>query len=145
MRRNQRLSATQILLWSTFGVGGGLLAGFALGEWVGGVNQTRVRRGSQEPGTARSPLHHTSAGVARAAAAALGAEPRSGGLRPRGGAVSRRSVELHGWVRDRARTGPAPPGWPAPSPAWKRSSTASWFAARTTGSSPAKLATDQSA
>ena len=33
-----------MLLWTTLGVGGGLLAAIALSEWVGGVNPTRVRR-----------------------------------------------------------------------------------------------------
>jgi len=101
---NQRLSGTQILLWTTFGVGTGLLAGFALSEWVGGVNQTRVRRVAK--GLAQSGLlHHTSAASARAVDTALKAEPRLAGCALEVVPISRRSVELRGWVGDRpART-----------------------------------------
>ena len=104
MQRNQRLSGTQILLWTTFGVGTGLLAGFALSEWVGGVNQTRVRRVAK--GLAQSGLlHHTSAASARAVETALRAEPRLAGCALEVVPISRRSVELRGWVGDRpART-----------------------------------------
>ncbi len=104
MRRNKGLSGTQILLWSTFGVGTGLLAGFALGEWVGGVNQTRVRRVARSLGDT-GMLHHTSAASARAVETALGAEPRLAGCALEVVPISRRSVELRGWVGDRpART-----------------------------------------
>ena len=40
MTRNKRLSGAQVFLWTTFGVGTGLVAGFALSEWVGGVKYT---------------------------------------------------------------------------------------------------------
>ena len=104
MRRNKGLSGTQILLWSTFGVGTGLLAGLALGEWVGGVNQTRVRRVARTLGYPGA-LHHTSAASARAVQTALGAEPRLAGCTLEVVPISRRSVELRGWVGDRpART-----------------------------------------
>jgi hypothetical protein len=104
VRRNQRLSGSQILLWSTFGLGTGLLAGFALGEWVGGVNQTRVRRAAKSLGRSVG-LHHTSAASARAVETALGAEPRLTGCALEVVPISRRSVELRGWVKDRpART-----------------------------------------
>jgi hypothetical protein len=104
VRRNQRLSGTQILLWSTFGVGTGLLAGFALGEWVGGVNQTRVRRVPKGLGFS-GVLHHTSAASARAVETAFGAEPRLAGCALEVVPISRSSVELRGWVGDRpART-----------------------------------------
>ena len=104
MRRNKGLSGTQILLWSTLGVGTGLLAGLALGEWVGGVNQTRVRRVARTLGYPGA-LHHTSAASARAVQTALGAEPRLAGCTLEVVPISRRSVELRGWVGDRpART-----------------------------------------
>jgi BON domain len=103
VRRDNRLSKIQILLWSTFGVGTGLLAGLALGEWVGGVNQTRVRRAAQSLGSRRRQL--TSAASARAVEAALGAEPRLAGCVLEVVPISRSSVELRGWVGDRpART-----------------------------------------
>jgi hypothetical protein len=103
VRRDNRLSKIQILLWSTFGVGTGLLAGLALGEWVGGVSQTRVRRVAQSLGSRRR--QHTSAASARAVEAALGAEPRLAGCTLEVVPISRSSVELRGWVGDRpART-----------------------------------------
>ena len=104
MRQSKGLSGTQIVLWTTFGVGTGLLAGFVLGEWVGGVNQTRVRRVAK--GLAQSGLlHHTSAASARAVETALKAEPRLAGCALEVVPISRRSVELRGWVGDRpART-----------------------------------------
>jgi len=89
------------LLWSTFGVGTGLLAGLALGEWVGGVNQTRVRRVTKSLGYSGG-LHHTSAASARAVETALGAEPRLANCALEVVPISRRSVELRGWVGDRA-------------------------------------------
>jgi osmotically-inducible protein OsmY len=92
------------LLWSTFGVGTGLVAGFALGEWVGGVNQTRVRRVAKSLG-GPGVLHHTSAASARAVETALGAEARLAGCTLEVVPISRRSVELRGWVGNRpART-----------------------------------------
>ncbi|HYF40678.1 MAG TPA: BON domain-containing protein [Gemmatimonadales bacterium] len=99
MRRDE-LSVTQILLWTTFGLGTGLLAGFALSEWVGGVNRTRFRR------AARRIAHHgparvTAAGSARAVDAAIRAEPRLANFTIEVTAVSRGTVELRGWVTDR--------------------------------------------
>ena len=104
MRRKEPLSGIQIVLWSTFGVGTGLLAGFALSEWVGGVSQTRVRRVAKGLGYTGG-LHHTSAASARAVETALAAEPRLAGCTLEVLPISRRSVELRGWVGDRsART-----------------------------------------
>lgn len=104
MTPRKRLSGTQIILWTTFGVGTGLMAGFALSEWVGGVNQTRVRRVAK--GLSQlAPVHHTSAASARAVETALAAEPRLGGCTLEVVPISQRSVELRGWVVDRpART-----------------------------------------
>ena len=101
MTRNKRLSGAQVFLWTTFGVGTGLVAGFALSEWLGGVNQTRVRRVAKSLGETR-PGHHTSAASARAVQTALGAEPRLTGCALEVLPISRRSVELRGWVGDRA-------------------------------------------
>jgi hypothetical protein len=104
VRRRKSLSAGQIFLWSTFGLGSGLLAGFALSEWVGGVNQTRMRRVAKSLGHP-SHLHHTSAASARAVEAALSAETRLKGCSLEVVPISRSSVELRGWVGDRpART-----------------------------------------
>jgi hypothetical protein len=95
------MSGAQAFLWTTFGVGTGLVAGFALSEWVGGVNQTRVRRVAKSLGQ-MVPVHHTSAASARAVETALGAEPRLAGCPLEVVPISRRSVELRGWVGDRA-------------------------------------------
>jgi hypothetical protein len=102
--RTDELSSTQILLWTTLGVGTGLVAGFALSEWVGGVNPTRFRRVAERLGqTTRARV--TPAASARAVEAALRAQPRLAGFAIEVMAVSRGTVELRGWVTDRgART-----------------------------------------
>jgi BON domain-containing protein len=98
--RDKELSGAQIVLWTTFGVGTGLLAGFALSEWMGGVNRPRVRRAAQRLGQA-VPTRITPAASARAVDAALHAEPRLAGFTLEVMAVSRGTVELRGWVSDR--------------------------------------------
>lgn len=101
MTRKDQLSGVQIFLWTTFGVGTGLVAGFALSEWVGDVGPARVRRAAQRLGHT-APVRHTSAASARAVETALGAEPRLGGCTLEVVPISRSSVELRGWVGDRA-------------------------------------------
>jgi hypothetical protein len=101
VRRSDKLSGIQIFLWTTFGVGTGLVAGFALSEWVGGVTQVRVRRAAQRLGQSL-PVRHTSAASARAVETALGAEPRLAGCTLEVVPISRGSVELRGWVGERA-------------------------------------------
>jgi len=109
------LSGTQLFLWTTVGVGTGLLAGFALSEWVGGVNRTRFRRAAHRLGQ-HAPARVTPAASARAVEAALHAEPRLAGFTIEAMAVSRGAVELRGWVKDRgsralaARVARAVPG-----------------------------------
>ncbi|MEP6686859.1 MAG: BON domain-containing protein [Gemmatimonadales bacterium] len=104
MRHRDRLGGAEIFLWSGVGVGVGLVAGFALSEWVGGVNRLRMR------GVARriregSPARLTTSATARSVAAALEAEPRLQGLGIQPLAVARGVVELRGWVPNRtART-----------------------------------------
>lgn len=114
MRRDE-LSGTQILLWTTFGVGTGLLAGFALSEWVGGVNRTRFRRAARSIGHT-GPARVTAAASARAVDAAIRSQPRLANFSIEVTAVSRGAVELRGWVTDRgsralaARVASAVPG-----------------------------------
>ena len=104
MGRNDELSGTQIFLWTTLGVGTGLVAGFALSEWVGGVNPTRFRRAAQRLGQA-APARVTPAASARAVEGAIRAQPRLAGFSIEVMAVSRGTVELRGWVTERsART-----------------------------------------
>jgi BON domain-containing protein len=100
VRRDDHLSKTEILLWTTLGVGTGLVAGVALSEWVGGVNPTRVRRAAKRLSQA-APGRVSAAGSARAVDAALRAEARLAGFTLEAMAVSRGSVELRGWVTDR--------------------------------------------
>jgi osmotically-inducible protein OsmY len=95
------LSSVQVLLWSTFGIGTGLVAGFALSEWVGGVDQARVRRAAQRLGQT-TPVRHTAAASARAVETALSAEPRLAGCTLEVVPINHASVELRGWVGDRA-------------------------------------------
>ena len=104
MRRDQELSGPQIVLWTTFGVGTGLLAGFVLSEWMGGVTRPRMQRVARRLGQAAHG-RLTPAASARAVDAALHAEPRLAGFSIEVVAVSRGTVELRGWVTDRpART-----------------------------------------
>jgi BON domain len=101
VRRSKRLSGVQVFLWSTIGVGTGLVAGFALSEWVGGVNQTRVKRAAKSLSHS-STVHHTSAASARAVEGALTGERRLSDCLLEVVPISRSSVELRGWVGDRA-------------------------------------------
>ena len=113
--RPDELSGTKILLWTTFGLGTGLVAGFALSEWVGGVNRTRFSRAARSLGQS-VPARVTPAASARAVAAAIHAESRLAGFAIEVMAVSRGTVELRGWVTDRgsrtlaARVARAVPG-----------------------------------
>jgi hypothetical protein len=99
--RDRELSGAQIILWTSFGVGTGLLAGFALSEWMGGMNRPRMQRVARRLGQA-APLRLTSAASARAVDAAIRAEPRLGKFSIEVVGVSRGTVELRGWVTDRA-------------------------------------------
>jgi len=99
--QRDELSGTQVFLWTTIGVGTGLIAGFALSEWVGGVNRTRFRRAARRMGQ-HAPARVTPAASARAVESALQAEPRLAGLSITASAVSRGTVELRGWVKDRS-------------------------------------------
>jgi hypothetical protein len=113
--RRDELSGTQIFLWTTIGVGTGLVAGFALSEWVGGVNRTRFRRAARRLGQ-HPPARVTPAASARAVEAAIHGEPRLAGVSIEAITVSRGTVELRGWVKDRgsralaARVARAVPG-----------------------------------
>jgi hypothetical protein len=100
VHRDDHLSKAEILLWTTLGVGTGLVAGVALSGWVGGVNPNRVRRAAKRLGQG-IPGRVTPAASARAVDAALRAEPRLAGFTIEVMAVNRGTVELRGWVTDR--------------------------------------------
>jgi BON domain len=98
---DDRLSATEIFLWTTFGMGAGLVAGFALSEWMGGVSTGRVRGAARRLREGSAARLTTSASV-QAVDLALRAEPRLAGLTLVAAPVARGVVELRGWVPNRA-------------------------------------------
>ncbi|HTC23705.1 MAG TPA: BON domain-containing protein [Gemmatimonadales bacterium] len=100
MKYGKRLSGFEIFGWAGLGVLTGLVTGFALSEWVGGVSQPRVKRIVTRRHSARPAL--TPAACARAAAQALGADPALHELGLQATAVAVGVVELHGWVSTRA-------------------------------------------
>jgi hypothetical protein len=101
VRHHDRLSGTEIFMWTTFGMGAGLVAGFALSEWMGGVSTGRVRGAARRLREGSVGRLTTSASV-RAVEVALRAEPRLGGLGLVAAPVARGVVELRGWVPNRA-------------------------------------------
>lgn len=101
MPRDRELSSAQIVLWTSFGVGTGLLAGFAFSEWMGGMNRPRMQRVAHRLSQA-APVRLTTAASARAVDAAIRAEPRLSKFSIEVVGVSRGTVELRGWVTDRA-------------------------------------------
>ena len=101
MTRDKRLSGAEIALWTTLGMGTGLLAGFLLSEWIGGVNQTRVR-GVAHRIKQRAPVRRSPAASAREVETALQQEPRLTGFTLEVVTINRGTVELRGWVGDRA-------------------------------------------
>jgi len=115
VRDRDRLGGIQVILWTGLGLTAGVVAGFALSEWVGGVSRTRmtdVARRLREP----APTRLTTSASARAVLAALQAEPRLAGIPVDALPVARGVVELRGWVPTRAsrtlagRTALATPG-----------------------------------
>lgn len=100
MGRDDRLSGTEILAWATLGVGAGLAAGFAFGEWMGGVNPTRVR-GAARRLREGAPLRLTPAASVQAVGAAFRAEAKLAGLAIEVVSFARGVVELRGWVPTR--------------------------------------------
>jgi len=109
VKQDYRPSGFEIVGWTGLGVVTGLVAGFALGEWVGGVSRPRVK-GLVRRGPGRPPPSLTPAASARAAAAALAADPLLRDLGLEATAVAVGVVELHGWVSTRplrARAGRA--------------------------------------
>lgn len=104
MHQDERLSGGEVLLWTTLGVGTGMVAAFALSEWVGDVNRVRVGRVARRLRQTQ-PVRLTISAAARAVEVALRAEPRLAGLKIEALPVARGVVELRGWVPSRgART-----------------------------------------
>jgi BON domain len=115
VRHVDELSGGEVVLWTAFGAGAGLLAAIALSEWVGEVNRGRVRRIAVRL-REQEPTRLTASASARAVQVALNADPRLAGLPIEARAVSRGAVELRGWVPSRSirtsagRTALAVPG-----------------------------------
>jgi BON domain len=99
--RDKRLSGAEIALWTSLGMGTGLVTGFLLSEWIGGVNQTRVRGAAQRI-KHRAPVRRSPAASAREVETALQQEPRLAGFTLEVVTINRGTVELRGWVGDRA-------------------------------------------
>ncbi|HEX3273487.1 MAG TPA: BON domain-containing protein [Gemmatimonadales bacterium] len=115
MRQREQLSGMEVVVWTALGLGTGLVAGFALSEWVGGMSRVRVRDVARRL-RETAPTRLTTAASARAVLAALQAEPRLAGVPVEALAMARGVVELRGWVPSRAartiagRTALAVPG-----------------------------------
>jgi BON domain-containing protein len=101
VRQRDRLNGLQVILWTGLGVGTGLVAGFALSEWIGGVSPGRVRGVARRLREA-APTRLTTSASAQAVLAALQAEPRLAGIPVDALPVARGVVELRGWVPSRA-------------------------------------------
>ncbi len=99
----RRPSASELFAWTLVGGAVGLVAGFALGEWLGPVtlDSARSRLARKRDEDEESPRLKTAetAGAARLALE-RDSELRGLGLQPL--AVRPGVVELHGWVPSRA-------------------------------------------
>jgi hypothetical protein len=94
-----RPSSSELFAWTLLGGALGLVAGFALGEWLGPLTPERVGR---ELGALRRRGDRLGAGgTAAAARAALEADPDLRELALDAVAVGPGVVELHGWVPSR--------------------------------------------
>ena len=103
MRRSERMSAGEIAGWGALGLVTGLVLGTALGAWAGGVSRERLSRAARRLRTPLVPLARRSvAATATAALEALAAEPSLAGLTLEVTPIGLHSVELRGWVGDRA-------------------------------------------
>ena len=102
MAHGRRLSRFEIVGWTALGIVTGLVAGFGLSELVGGVSPRRLRGMVTElpPRARRQAL--SAAATARAACAALDADPTLCELGLEATPVAIGVVELHGWVPSRA-------------------------------------------
>lgn len=101
MRQNEGVSGGEALLWTVLGIGTGVVAGFAISEWVGGVNRVRMGRVAERLRTP-PPTRLTIAASARAVGVALQADPKLATLGLEARPVARGVVELRGWVPSRA-------------------------------------------
>jgi hypothetical protein len=102
VRRSEPMSAGEIAGWGALGLVTGLVLGTALGAWAGGVSRERLSRAARRLRAPASPARHSVAATAAAALEALAAEPSLAHLTLEVTPIGLRSVELRGWVADRA-------------------------------------------
>jgi osmotically-inducible protein OsmY len=103
VRSPDRLTGLRIISWAALGTATGLVAGFALGELVGGVTPHRIRRAARRVRDRPDrPAGRSAADGARAVRAALHADPRLTECAIEAIVVARGVVDLHGWVPSRA-------------------------------------------
>lgn len=93
-------SASELLAWSLVGAAVGLVAGFALGEWVGPLTPLRAREARATKRATGRRLR--AAETALAAMRTLAEEADLRDLQLQAIAVGPGIVELHGWVPSRA-------------------------------------------
>lgn len=102
MRRRGDLTGLELLGWAALGAAAGVVAGFLLAEWVGGVDRQRLERAARRA-RERPPRPRLSAAAgARAARAALSGDPELRGFALEANPVACGVVELRGWVPTRA-------------------------------------------
>lgn len=102
MGRAKNISFAELAIWSLGGLAAGFAIGVGLSAYAGVVTRERVRRVA---GDLRRPSPTPRFGrslMAAAAAQELGADPALAGLPIDVRAVGARTIELRGWVPDRA-------------------------------------------
>jgi BON domain len=97
----ERPSASELLAWSLVGLGLGLVAGIALGGWLGPIRRpARMEAHGEDAVPEVAPLKPAQA--ERAVRQALGQDPELSRLDLRALPVGDGVVEVHGWVPSRA-------------------------------------------
>jgi hypothetical protein len=94
-----RPSSSELVAWSLVGLCVGVVAGFALGGWLGPVQRRGAARGAGDTGEDTAPLK--AAAAERAVHHALQQDPDLKRLGLTVLAAGAGVVELHGWVPDR--------------------------------------------
>ena len=102
MAQRRELSGYEIVGWTSLGVLTGVVAGFGLSEWIGAASPHRLARIVTSRPQPRTGPVLSAAATARAAGAALDADPTLCELGLEVTPVMLGVVELHGWVPSRA-------------------------------------------
>jgi hypothetical protein len=96
--KRERLSTAETLGWSVVGFGAGLLGGLWAAGWLGRVTRGRL---GDEVRAFRAPSGVSGVALAEAVQAALQADPDLAAHGLHAIPVTRKTVELAGWVPDR--------------------------------------------